>query len=60
MEGQTIAICLTSQNNMEEEILEGTYHAYVLWNSSIYWKVCGLPAVRRCYAEGGGDCYAKL
>jgi hypothetical protein len=24
------------------------------------WKVRGLAAVRRCYAEGGGDCYAKL
>jgi len=23
-------------------------------------KVRGLAAVRRCYAEGGGDCYAKL
>jgi hypothetical protein len=21
------------------------------------WKVCGLAAVRRCYAEGGGDSY---
>jgi len=24
------------------------------------WKVRELAAVRRCYAEGGGDCYAKL
>jgi len=23
-------------------------------------KVRELAAVRRCYAEGGGDCYAKL
>jgi len=23
-------------------------------------KVRGLPAVRRCYADEGGDCYAKL
>jgi hypothetical protein len=23
-------------------------------------KVHGLVAVRRCYVEGGGDCYAKL
>jgi len=23
-------------------------------------KVRGLAAVRRCYAERGGDCYAKL
>jgi hypothetical protein len=23
------------------------------------WKVRGLTAVRRCYAEGGGDSYAK-
>jgi hypothetical protein len=23
-------------------------------------KVRGLAAVRRCYAEAGGDCYAKL
>jgi hypothetical protein len=23
-------------------------------------KFRGLAAVRRCYAEGGGDCYAKL
>jgi hypothetical protein len=23
-------------------------------------KVRGLAAVRHCYAEGGGDCYAKL
>jgi hypothetical protein len=24
------------------------------------WKVRGLVAVRRCYAEGGGDYYAKF
>jgi len=24
------------------------------------WKVRGLAAVRRCYADGDGDCYAKL
>jgi hypothetical protein len=24
------------------------------------WKVWGLVAVHRCYAEGGRDCYAKL
>jgi len=24
------------------------------------WKVRGLAAVRRCYAEGSCDCYAKL
>jgi hypothetical protein len=24
------------------------------------WKVRELSAVRRCYAEGDGDCYAKL
>jgi hypothetical protein len=24
------------------------------------WKVRGLAAMRRCHAEGGGDCYAKL
>jgi hypothetical protein len=24
------------------------------------WKVRGLAAVRRCYAEGDADCYAKL
>jgi hypothetical protein len=24
------------------------------------WKIYELAAVRRCYAEGGGDCYAKL
>jgi len=24
------------------------------------WKVCGLEAVRRCYTNGGGDCYAEL
>jgi hypothetical protein len=24
------------------------------------WKARGLAAVRRCYAEGGGDCYVKL
>jgi hypothetical protein len=24
------------------------------------WKVRALAAVRRCYADGGGDCYAKL
>jgi hypothetical protein len=23
-------------------------------------KFRGLAAVRRCYAEGGGDCYAKF
>jgi hypothetical protein len=23
-------------------------------------KVRGLVAVRRCYADGGGDCYVKL
>jgi hypothetical protein len=23
-------------------------------------KVRGLVAVRRCYAQGGGDCYARL
>jgi hypothetical protein len=22
--------------------------------------ICGLGAVCQCYAEGGGDCYAKL
>jgi hypothetical protein len=24
------------------------------------WKVHGLATMRRCYAEGSGDCYAKL
>jgi hypothetical protein len=24
------------------------------------WKVRGLAVARRCYAEGGRDCYAKL
>jgi len=24
------------------------------------WQVRGLAAVRSCYSEGGGDCYAKL
>jgi hypothetical protein len=24
------------------------------------WEVHGLAAMRRCYAEGGDDCYAKL
>jgi hypothetical protein len=24
------------------------------------WKVRGLAALSRCYAVGGGDCYAKL
>jgi hypothetical protein len=24
------------------------------------WKVRKLAAVRRCYVEGGGNCYAKL
>jgi hypothetical protein len=24
------------------------------------WKVCGLVALHRCYAEGGSDCHAKL
>jgi hypothetical protein len=24
------------------------------------FEVCGLAVVRRCYADGGGDCYAKL
>jgi hypothetical protein len=31
-----------------------------LRNTKAVWKVRGLAAVRRCYAEEGGDCYAKL
>jgi hypothetical protein len=26
----------------------------------VVWKVRGLAAMRRCYAEGCDDCYAKL
>jgi hypothetical protein len=29
-------------------------------NTRAFWKVRGLATVRRCYAEGGEDCYAKL
>jgi hypothetical protein len=32
------------------------------WEGSTraFEKVRGLAAVRRCYADGGSDCYAKL
>jgi hypothetical protein len=29
-------------------------------STRVFWKVRGLAAVRRCCAEWGGDCYAKL
>jgi hypothetical protein len=29
-------------------------------NTRAVWKVRGLAAVRRCYADGDGDRYAKL
>jgi hypothetical protein len=31
-----------------------------LLNTRAVLKVCELAAVRRCYAEGSGDCYSKL
>jgi hypothetical protein len=35
--------------------------SFVFWlHTKAFWKICGLVAVRRLYAEGGGDCYAKL
>jgi hypothetical protein len=34
----------------------------IMWvtYTRVVCKVHGLAAVRRCYAKGGGDCYAKL
>jgi hypothetical protein len=31
----------------------------VVYTRSV-WQVRGLEAVRQCYGEGGGDCYANL
>jgi hypothetical protein len=33
---------------------------YIPVNTRAVWKVRGLAAVHRCYAEVGDDCYAKL
>jgi hypothetical protein len=33
---------------------------FAVQSTKAVWKVRGLAAVRRCYAEGGGDCYTKL
>jgi hypothetical protein len=35
------------------------YSEYIQ-NMRTVWKVRGLGALLRSYAEGGGDCYAKL
>jgi hypothetical protein len=32
----------------------------IVMNTGAIWNVRGLARERRCYAEGGGDCYAKL
>jgi hypothetical protein len=37
-----------------------SFHVVQMINTRAVWKVRGLAAVRRCYAEGGGDCYTKL
>jgi hypothetical protein len=42
------------------ESLKSSTNYEVLLYTRVIWKVPGLAAVRRCYAERGGDCYAKL
>jgi hypothetical protein len=38
---------------------DGMEHQILACTKAV-WKVRGLVEVRRCYAEGGSDCYAEL
>jgi hypothetical protein len=47
-------LCVMSKNEVTEEKQSRPM------GTRAVRKVRGMAAVRRCYTEGGGDCYAKL